>query len=703
MKRFFLRLLEYYRGAKYWLLYAPAEKRGDRLRRCAVWLRRQLTPAAIAGHFARLAHRLRGEVRRRLNALAAEKALQSAAHLPAGYDVICLPIIPWHSRFQRPQQLMRQYARAGHRVYYAAFRFHAGGGMKAAPIETNVVEVSLPGPPGINVYGQVPQAEDVRRMLEAFAQLRRQQRITSAVVVVQLPFWTPLAERLREQFGWPLVYDCMDEHAGFSTNQEEMLSVEQRLVNIADMVVVTSQRLEEKVRPIARHTVLIRNGCEYEHFAAAAAQGKKLGSAPPTIGFYGAIAEWFDADLTADLAQARPDWRFELIGSTYTGDVSRLEKPANVVLLGERPYADLPKLTAHWDCFLIPFKRLPLTEATNPVKVYEMLATGKPVVAVSLPELRPMAEMGLIRLADDVSAMAGAIEDALAENDPPLCNRRREFAAANTWQERWRRLDAAVRELFPPATVIVVTYNNLPLSKLCLESIFQRTDYPNFEVIVVDNASTDGTPQWLTQKAQEEPRLRLILNAENRGFAAANNQALRLAQGRFLCLLNNDTVVTRGWLSTLIGYLQQQPGVGMVGPVSNAVGNAAKVPVAYRNLKHMHRWAEEYCRRHQNVTEPIDMLGFFCVAMRRDVFRKVGELDEQFGLGYFEDDDYCRRVRAAGYELRFARDAFVHHWQSAAFSLLDRNDYCALVSKNTELFQAKWREAVIQGRKGAAA
>ena len=139
----------------------------------------------------------------------------------------------------------------------------------------------------------------------------------------------------------------------------------------------------------------------------------------PTVGFYGAIAEWFDADLVADLAELRPDWKFELIGSTFTGDVSRLEKLPNVALLGEKPYAELPRLVAGWDCFIIPFKRIPLTEATNPVKAYEMLATGKPVVAVDLPELRPMARDGLLSLADDAARFAQAIERGLGRGRRP--------------------------------------------------------------------------------------------------------------------------------------------------------------------------------------------------------------------------------------------------------------------------------------------
>ena len=162
----------------------------------------------------------------------------------------------------------------------------------------------------------------------------------------------------------------MDDHAGFSTNCESMLRAEEQTIAGSDLVVVTSDVLHAKVRAKARRTTLIRNACDYGHFAAAgnpdaagtdcsaaartaacddsradvpsaakrttAAAAKHAGSTAerPTVGFYGAIAEWFDADLVADLAELRPGWKFELIGSTLTGDVSRLEKLPNVDAAG---------------------------------------------------------------------------------------------------------------------------------------------------------------------------------------------------------------------------------------------------------------------------------------------------------------------------------------------------------------------------------
>src|SRR5688500_17911956 len=96
----------------------------------------------------------------------------------------------------------------------------------------------------------------------------------------------------------------------------------------------------------------------------------------------------------------------------------------------------------------------------------------------------------------------------------------------------------------PKVSIIILTYNNLLYSQLCLDSVYCNTTYTNFEIIVVDNASTDGTVDWLKGYAERHPNLKLILNSENRGFAAGNNQASREASGEYLIYLNNDTVVT---------------------------------------------------------------------------------------------------------------------------------------------------------------
>ena len=435
----------FFQRVRYWLWSGPADQRRQKACEFAKRVLRKIGLYRLAAGGWRQAEQVKRLLLRQ-SAAPVAATVQSAAGIladdnPQRYDVICLPVILWNSRFQRPQQLIDQFARRGHRVFYASVGFCGGKSVQLSRQRPGVYEMMLPGTPGVNVYSELPADTDVALMADAIDRLRVEGRLASAVVVVQLPFWTALAERLRERFGWPIVYDCMDDHAGFSTNCESMLRAEERTLAGSDLVVVTADLLDTKARAKARRTTLIRNACDYEHFATvsstaaenrnyaipiaggqrrtegAATQGGSPGYArsrlflrlndnatrdkQATIGFYGAIAEWFDADLVARLAELRPGWKFELIGSTVTGDVSRLQELSNVTLLGEKPYSELPRLVAGWDCFIIPFKRIPLTEATNPVKAYEMLATGKPVVAVNLPELRPMARDGLLSIADD--------------------------------------------------------------------------------------------------------------------------------------------------------------------------------------------------------------------------------------------------------------------------------------------------------------
>jgi GT2 family glycosyltransferase len=99
------------------------------------------------------------------------------------------------------------------------------------------------------------------------------------------------------------------------------------------------------------------------------------------------------------------------------------------------------------------------------------------------------------------------------------------------------------------ASIVVLTYNNLDLTRQCLDSIYAKTDEPDFELILVDNASEDGTPGYLEEFAKAHSNVQVILNDSNAGFSRANNQGAAIATGEHLVFLNNDVVVTKGWLA----------------------------------------------------------------------------------------------------------------------------------------------------------
>jgi GT2 family glycosyltransferase len=608
-------------------------------------------------------------------------------------SLICLPVIDWEFRTQRPQHLLSRLAGRGWRVYYAALNPAAGEGgvlVRDEPIAPGIREVRLPSGRELDPYRDRldPDARD--RMEAAVREFAAGARIHDAAVLCHLPFWSPLADALRRSLGWPVVYDMMDLHGGFSSNAPGMVGEEKDLVAGADLVVVTSAALEDSARRRAKRVVRIPNGCD-AGFWGRAWEPVLDGDIPhPIIGYFGAISEWFDVDLVRDLALRRRTWSFALIGSTWGASVEGLRVLPNVHLLGEVPYERLPALAAAFDVGIIPFKDSELTRATDPVKLYEMLALGLDVVASPLPEIVRLGD--LVRQAATADEFLSAIQSALVERgDERAAARRRSFARDNDWDARADRFDESLRECFPLVSIVVVTYNNLPLTRMCLASIRARTEYPRYEIVVVDNGSGDGTAEYLRQVAAESLDTKVILNSENRGFAAANNQGLAVARGEILCLLNNDTVVARGWLSSLVRALRLNPSWGLVGPVTNAIGNEARVNVDYEDIEEMPEWAARWVVERRGRSFAIPMLALYCAAMRRDVWEAVGELDERFGVGMFEDDDYCRRIRRAGYELRCVEDAFVHHWQRASFRLLGEQQYQDVLERNRALFREKWR------------
>lgn len=614
-----------------------------------------------------------------------------AARAEGCRDVFVWSVIDWHFRIQRPQHLARELANAGHRVFYVSSQFvdSAEAGFRVEPLDEAGrlfrLQLNLVGSPGI--YQEIPTPDAHEQLREGLGALLAWTQSRSCLSLVQHAYWLELA---RELPNLRLVYDCMDHHGGFDEIAPEMLARESDLMRAADLLVVTSQWLYEKAGALNPRTLIVRNACEYRHFATPADPCFRDERQRRIIGYYGAIAEWFDLDLLEAVARKFSDCLVLMVGNDTVGAGERLRHLDNVRFTGEVPYETLPFYLAAFDVCLLPFQVIPLTLATNPVKVYEYLSAGKEVVAIDLPEMAQFH--GLVRTADDHDGFVEQVALALAAPpDAELAARRRQFASEQTWEHRVRDLTVAVASLPEPrVSVVVVTYNNLDLTRTCLRSLELYSDYGNLEVIVVDNASSDGTPAFLTEWASGGQGRRVILNPDNRGFAAANNQGLAVAEGEFLVMLNNDTHVTPGWIATLMGHLRRDNTLGMLGPVTNNIGNEARIDIRYEDMDGMLQAAADYTARHLGQLTPLRTAAFFCVMLRREVYERVGPLDEAFGVGFFEDDDYCRRVEQAGWRIACAEDVFVHHHLSASFNKLKQKERQALFERNKLAYEAKW-------------
>ena len=480
----------------------------------------------------------------------------------AAYTVVCFPIITWEFRYQRPQQLLTRFGRAGHRVYYLRTDFCDGPG--AEPLQTlapNVFGLRLSGSATVDIYSSALGEAQVEAWLHELDTLRQTQQLHSVVGLVQLPFWGPLALAARERWGWRVVYDCLDEHAGFETNGPAMLGQEQPLVAKSDLVLATARVLYEKCAPAARRCVLLPNAADFEEFQRPNPEAVLTDLSGPIIDYFGALADWFDTEFVRQAAATHPEWQIVLIGANAGIDLRGLERLPNIHLLGEQPYKLLPSYLQRFDAAVIPFKVNSLTRATNPVKLYEYLSLGKPVVAAELPELEP--HHGLLYPASSAAEFVRQLERALAEQDPARSAARVALAQRNTWDHRVQALDEHLRRLFGMVSVIIAAKDGDAL-RPCLEAIWAHTDWPSYEVIVVDSGLPAEVVDYLRQCQARHQRLKVIVNPEPGCGGAYRLGLAAMEDGEYVAVVDSATRVGGGWLSGLVGHLERDRSLGLV-------------------------------------------------------------------------------------------------------------------------------------------
>ena len=234
-------------------------------------------------------------------------------------------------------------------------------------------------------------------------------------------------------------------------------------------------------------------------------------------------------------------------------------------------------------------------------------------------------------------------------------------------------------------TVIIISYNNFDTTTgPCLESLFKDTTASSFEIIVIDNASQDDTPEKLEQLVNGKKNVRLVLNNTNRGFAGGNNDGANIARGEILILLNSDTIVPTGAIGELSRILMDHTEWGMLGPVTNEAGNEQKIFVESRDPKEIIREGERWCAHSRGDCFASARLDFFCVAMRKATYEQLGGLDEQFGPGYYEDTDFSIRAKQRGLTMIFTEDVFIYHRAGKSFSKMGKKFVKKLMRENKE-------------------
>ena len=242
---------------------------------------------------------------------------------------------------------------------------------------------------------------------------------------------------------------------------------------------------------------------------------------------------------------------------------------------------------------------------------------------------------------------------------------------------------SAPPEIVPDVGIVIPVCDNLNLTRTCWTSIRKNTGLPH-QVVIVDNGSSEDVAHEADQN-----NLEVIRNETNLGFAHACNQGIAHTHGDFVVILNNDTIVTPGWLERLMWHMRDDRSIGILGVTTSYAGSEQQIPSDYKTEKQLYDFSERIYSKNRRKRKEMGKVVAVCVVMRRQMLRDIGHFDTRFGLGNFEDDDICLRARLAGYKVAFARDVFIHHAGSKTFKAL-KVDYGSLIEENRRKYEAKW-------------
>ncbi|MFZ5652584.1 MAG: glycosyltransferase [Bacillota bacterium] len=381
----------------------------------------------------------------------------------AGRDIICIGPVDWEPIWNRSQQLMSRLPRSNRILYVeppatmlsalkdSSLWFKWWQWLKGARQKTE--NIYLYTPPVILPFGNMyPWVNRInqRWLLLFVGGVARRLGFKNPLVWTYLPNSLIISRGLNPA---AIIYDCVDEHSEFPglINRDAVLEMERELLAGSDLVFATASGLYEAKKQYCRNIYLLPNAADVEHFARADREETVVppdiaGLPRPLLGFVGVIHDWIDLELIEYMARSRPDWTCVMIGPVGAGiSVDRLKELPNVHFPGRKDKEELPGYLKAFDVCLNPFKKNELTDRVSPLKLYEYMASGRPVVSVEMPGVEEFREY--IEIAADYGGFLEAVERALESENEDRKRRRMEIAAVNSWENRVAFMSEKISEL----------------------------------------------------------------------------------------------------------------------------------------------------------------------------------------------------------------------------------------------------------------
>lgn len=353
-------------------------------------------------------------------------------------DLVCFSHLRWNFVYQRPQHLLSRFANCTRVFFIEEPLFNDG------PDKLHIEE------PIKNVYVVVPQLqhgyseqEVINKQKDMISDLVSMKDITNYFAWYYTPMALTFTDHLNPKM---VVYDCMDELSAFKFAPAALKDNEKRLLEKADIVFTGGYSIYEAKKHQHHNIYPFPSSIDKEHFGTA----RTLKSSPqdqshiqgPRFGFFGVLDERFDIELIENVAKARPEWQFILIGPIVKIDPATLPRFDNIHYLGGKDYKELPAYVAGWDVAMVPFALNESTKYISPTKTPEYLAAGKPVISTAIKDVvSPYGENKLVHIANSAEDFIKCAETILKKKSHKRwLNKVDAFLEGNSWDRTWSQM-----------------------------------------------------------------------------------------------------------------------------------------------------------------------------------------------------------------------------------------------------------------------
>ncbi len=487
-----------------------------------------------------------------------------------------------------------------------------------------------------------------------------------------------------------IIYENIDNwetSLGYSVYNEQMLK---RFLNESDLLVGTAKplvkQLEEYLKKyeIAKKDILyLPNAVDEELFCGLKEyiKPKDLVIDQKTFIYYGSLwGEWFDWDLIIDLALDHPRYSFNIIGDC--SNIENIQKccPHNIHFLGLKKQIDLPAYLKYSDYAMIPFKTGEIGDYVSPLKIFEYICMYTKVITTSLPDV---IDYPNVFLGDTKTEW----EKIIKEDKPVNYEEANAFIEQNTW---FNRIDKMITKVYPEfdksilkdnLSIIILNYNNKNIIFKSLDSLIRFNEIYNYEIIVVDNGSTDGSYELLKEKYQG--KIKLIRNSKN-GCSSGRNLGAKEATRDNIMFLDSDQWITnKYWLQPYEVIIKKYPEYGTIGWAAgffNQKGYAHHVVDSF---------PYRYVPYNKLGCSDISYLGSGGMILKKDIFKKINGFDEAYDPTCYEDTDLSLKIRDLGKEIYYCPYLGLIHLPHQT-TKSGSKEHISLLNQKKTYFKNKW-------------